>query len=159
MTKTHKHIISRALFYLLLLVIFVYIVFPFYWALRSSVTPGNELFTTPVAYWPTQPTLAHYQEVFSSPVFLRALLNSTIVAVSVTLLSLVIGVLGSPIVDYADEVGRGENIFLGYRNVVHTPMQWTGDRNAGFSSANWSEESPSSRFRSSTEKSCMLTVS
>jgi trehalose/maltose transport system permease protein len=95
MTRAQKHFFSRSLFYLLLLIIFVYIVFPFYWAVRSSVTPGNELFSTPVAYWPTQPTMAHYQEVFTSPVFLRALLNSTIVAVSVTLLSLVVGVLGS----------------------------------------------------------------
>ena len=95
MMKTLKRVGSRVLFYLLLLVIALYIVFPFYWAVRSSVTPGNELFTTPVSYWPSQPTLVHYEQVLSSPVFLRALLNSTIVAVSVTLLSLGIGVLGS----------------------------------------------------------------
>jgi len=95
MSKTTRYVINRILFYLLLLVIFVYIVFPFYWAIRSSVTPNSELFVTPVHYWPENPTLVHYQEVLTDNQFLNALLNSAIVAVSVTLLSLVIGVLGS----------------------------------------------------------------
>ena len=42
---------------------------------------------------------------------------------------------GSPIVYYGDEIGMGDNIFLGDRNGVRTPMQWTPDRNAGFSKA------------------------
>ncbi len=37
---------------------------------------------------------------------------------------------------YGDEIGMGDNIYLGDRNGVRTPMQWSGDRNAGFSSAN-----------------------
>jgi len=43
---------------------------------------------------------------------------------------------GSPILYYGDEIGMGDNIFLGDRNGVRTPMQWSGDRNAGFSRAN-----------------------
>ncbi|MGH7732308.1 MAG: putative maltokinase, partial [Gemmatimonadales bacterium] len=43
---------------------------------------------------------------------------------------------GTPIVYYGDEIGMGDNIYLGDRNGVRTPMQWGGDRNAGFSSAN-----------------------
>jgi maltose alpha-D-glucosyltransferase/alpha-amylase len=42
---------------------------------------------------------------------------------------------GTPIVYYGDEIGMGDNIYLGDRNGVRTPMQWTGDRNAGFSKA------------------------
>jgi maltose alpha-D-glucosyltransferase/alpha-amylase len=42
---------------------------------------------------------------------------------------------GSPILYYGDELGMGDNIYLGDRNGVRTPMQWTGDRNAGFSRA------------------------
>ncbi|MDQ3809432.1 MAG: carbohydrate ABC transporter permease [Chloroflexota bacterium] len=95
MSKAQRRVAIRVLFYALLVVIFVYITFPFYWALRSSVTPNNELFATPVSYWPEQPTLANYQQVLSDNHFLQALLNSTIVAVSVTVLSLIIGVLGS----------------------------------------------------------------
>jgi maltose alpha-D-glucosyltransferase/alpha-amylase len=42
---------------------------------------------------------------------------------------------GSPIVYYGDEIGMGDNIYLGDRNGVRTPMQWSSDRNAGFSAA------------------------
>jgi maltose alpha-D-glucosyltransferase/alpha-amylase len=43
---------------------------------------------------------------------------------------------GSPIIYYGDEIGMGDNIYLGDRNGVRTPMQWSSDRNAGFSRAN-----------------------
>jgi len=43
---------------------------------------------------------------------------------------------GTPILYYGDEIGMGDNIFLGDRNGVRTPMQWSPDRNAGFSRAN-----------------------
>jgi maltose alpha-D-glucosyltransferase/alpha-amylase len=43
---------------------------------------------------------------------------------------------GTPVIYYGDEVGMGDNIFLGDRNGVRTPMQWSPDRNAGFSRAN-----------------------
>ncbi|HVL81615.1 MAG TPA: maltose alpha-D-glucosyltransferase [Actinomycetota bacterium] len=43
---------------------------------------------------------------------------------------------GTPVVYYGDEIGMGDNIFLGDRNGVRTPMQWSADRNAGFSRAN-----------------------
>lgn len=42
---------------------------------------------------------------------------------------------GTPVLYYGDEIGMGDNIFLGDRNGVRTPMQWSGDRNAGFSRA------------------------
>ncbi len=43
---------------------------------------------------------------------------------------------GSPIVYYGDEIGMGDNVYLGDRDGVRTPMQWSADRNAGFSRAN-----------------------
>jgi maltose alpha-D-glucosyltransferase/alpha-amylase len=43
---------------------------------------------------------------------------------------------GTPIIYYGDEIGMGDNIYLGDRNGVRTPMQWSADRNAGFSKAN-----------------------
>jgi len=43
---------------------------------------------------------------------------------------------GSPLLYYGDEIGMGDNIWLGDRDGVRTPMQWTPDRNAGFSAAN-----------------------
>jgi maltose alpha-D-glucosyltransferase/alpha-amylase len=49
--------------------------------------------------------------------------------------SLLLSMPGSPILYYGDEIGMGDNIFLGDRNGVRTPMQWSPDRNAGFSRA------------------------
>jgi maltose alpha-D-glucosyltransferase/alpha-amylase len=49
--------------------------------------------------------------------------------------SLLLSMPGSPIIYYGDEIGMGDNVYLGDRNGVRTPMQWTGDRNAGFSRA------------------------
>jgi maltose alpha-D-glucosyltransferase/alpha-amylase len=46
---------------------------------------------------------------------------------------------GSPIIYYGDEIGMGDNIYLGDRDAVRTPMQWTGDRNAGFSTADFAQ--------------------
>ncbi|HEX6230298.1 MAG TPA: maltose alpha-D-glucosyltransferase [Actinomycetota bacterium] len=43
---------------------------------------------------------------------------------------------GTPVLYYGDEIGMGDNIYLGDRNAVRTPMQWSADRNAGFSRAN-----------------------
>ena len=47
--------------------------------------------------------------------------------------ALLMSMPGTPIVYYGDEIGMGDNVYLGDRNGVRTPMQWTGDRNAGFS--------------------------
>ena len=47
--------------------------------------------------------------------------------------SLLMSMPGTPIVYYGDEIGMGDNIFLGDRDAVRTPMQWSSDRNAGFS--------------------------
>jgi maltose alpha-D-glucosyltransferase/alpha-amylase len=57
-----------------------------------------------------------------------------------TLIEMMNGLLfsmpGTPIIYYGDEIGMGDNIYLGDRNAVRTPMQWDSDRNAGFSDAN-----------------------
>jgi maltose alpha-D-glucosyltransferase / alpha-amylase len=46
---------------------------------------------------------------------------------------------GSPVLYYGDEIGMGDNVFLGDRDGVRTPMQWTGDRNGGFSRADFAQ--------------------
>ncbi len=50
--------------------------------------------------------------------------------------SLLMSLPGTPVIYYGDEIGMGDNIYLGDRNGVRTPMQWSPDRNAGFSGAN-----------------------
>ena len=49
--------------------------------------------------------------------------------------SLLLSMPGSPIIYYGDEIGMGDNFYIGDRNGVRTPMQWSPDRNAGFSHA------------------------
>jgi maltose alpha-D-glucosyltransferase / alpha-amylase len=49
---------------------------------------------------------------------------------------LLLSLPGTPVLYYGDEIGMGDNVFLGDRNGVRTPMQWSADRNAGFSRAN-----------------------
>ncbi|MBM3605348.1 MAG: DUF3459 domain-containing protein, partial [Alphaproteobacteria bacterium] len=49
--------------------------------------------------------------------------------------SMLLSMPGTPIIYYGDEIGMGDNYYLGDRDGVRTPMQWSGDRNAGFSTA------------------------
>jgi maltose alpha-D-glucosyltransferase / alpha-amylase len=51
--------------------------------------------------------------------------------------ALLLSLPGSPVLYYGDEIGMGDNIYLGDRDGVRTPMQWSGDRNAGFSRADF----------------------
>jgi trehalose/maltose transport system permease protein len=88
-------ILTRLPFWILVAVIFVYALFPFYWAVRSAFMPEAELFATPIKYWPTDPTLQNFRDALSTDFFRKALLNSTIVAGSVTLISLAIGSLAA----------------------------------------------------------------
>src|SRR6476659_7219172 len=88
-------ILTRSPFYFLVVVIFVYALFPFLWALRSAFTPDNALFVTPLQYFPKHPTLDNFKGALQASFFRHALLNSTIVAGSVTLLSLAIGSLAA----------------------------------------------------------------
>ena len=55
---------------------------------------------------------------------------------------------GTPIIYYGDEIGMGDNIYLGDRNAVRTPMQWNSDRNAGFSDGQPAAALPPGHHRS-----------
>ena len=55
---------------------------------------------------------------------------------------------GTPVIYYGDEIGMGDNIYLGDRDGVRTPMQWSADRNAGFSRANPQQLYPAGDHRS-----------
>jgi maltose alpha-D-glucosyltransferase/alpha-amylase len=55
------------------------------------------------------------------------------------LTSLLLSFPGTPVIYYGDEIGMGDNFYLGDRNGVRTPMQWSADRNAGFSRADFAQ--------------------
>jgi trehalose/maltose transport system permease protein len=94
-SKGFNKIAGKVGFYVLVVVIAIYTIFPFYWAVVSSFKPNNELFSLPVSYLPRNFTFDNYAAVFSNSIFQQALINSTIVALTVTLLSLLIGALAA----------------------------------------------------------------
>jgi trehalose/maltose transport system permease protein len=85
-----KKLLGRVAFYLFLALIIFYTVFPFYWAIVSSLKSGSELFT--VDFWPPHPAWENYVAVFREQPFGRNILNSVFVAVSTVILSLVLAV-------------------------------------------------------------------
>lgn len=115
--RLRKRLLNRVPFYTLLLIIVVYIAFPFYWALRSAFTPDGELFKTPVDYWPKHPTWTNFHEALSSGEFQQALINSTIVAASVTVIAILFGSLAG----YA--IGRFH--FRGRQAALYTMLSMT----------------------------------
>jgi trehalose/maltose transport system permease protein len=90
--------LRRALFWFLVLLILIYLAFPFYWALNSSLKRESQLQMTPTTMVPLHPdtgalliSTLNYGAVFENIRFVRGLFNSAIVAVSTTLLALTIG--------------------------------------------------------------------
>ncbi|MBA3413984.1 MAG: carbohydrate ABC transporter permease [Chloroflexia bacterium] len=88
-------IAGRILFYLLIAFILVYTLFPFYWAIVSSLTFDNRLFDTPAAYWPAEIDWSHYEYIFRDDSFLKALRNSAIVSIGTVLIALLFGSVGA----------------------------------------------------------------
>lgn len=115
--KTLWSQISNILFWGVVLLIALYTLFPFYWAIVSSLTPANQLFNTPVRYFPAQPTMSSYAAVFGNINFIRALGNSALVAGTTVFLALVIGSFGA----YA--LGRLK--FRGRSLVLYTILSMT----------------------------------
>jgi trehalose/maltose transport system permease protein len=82
--------LMKAAFYLVVAVIILYTVFPFYWAIVSSLKSGSALFTTDL--WPKSPSLDNYRSVFLEQPFGMNILNSVLVAVATVSISLFISV-------------------------------------------------------------------
>ncbi len=95
MNKALQHTLGRTLFWLMLIFIFVYMVFPLYWALNSSLKTEAELQRTPATFWPDDLVLRNYEAIFQNDRFIRGLINSLIVAASTTALCLLVGSFGA----------------------------------------------------------------
>jgi multiple sugar transport system permease protein len=81
------------LIYLMIIVVAVVVIFPIFWMLISSLKFTKELFVKPPTWIPKVPTLSNYQSILKNPLFLRYLLNSVIVALLTTGVSIVIAAL------------------------------------------------------------------
>ncbi|MBC7812908.1 MAG: carbohydrate ABC transporter permease [Burkholderiales bacterium] len=82
--------LGRIGFWALIVLILFYTLFPFYWALNSSLKTENEIIA-PASWIPNNPTLINYQSAFSNDQFIRGLANSAIVSGISVLLALVVG--------------------------------------------------------------------
>jgi trehalose/maltose transport system permease protein len=96
--KTIQKIAGQVAFWIAIIVIAIYMLFPFYWALNSSFKTENQLQMTPATFLPRDretlefsPTFQNYRAVFQNEKFMTGLKNSVIVAVTTTFLSLVVG--------------------------------------------------------------------
>lgn len=81
----------KGLFWLLVALILVYTIFPFYWMVVSSLKADKDLFTSPLSYVPSPLSWSHMEYVFDNGTFLKSLRNSFFVAATTVLLALVIG--------------------------------------------------------------------
>lgn len=84
-----KRILARAGFWLVVALLLVYLLFPFYYAILTSLKGGSEVFV--VSYWPDSWDFSNYVRVFSQQPFARNILNSVFVAGAVVAISLLLG--------------------------------------------------------------------
>ncbi|SDN65130.1 carbohydrate ABC transporter membrane protein 2, CUT1 family [Halomonas shengliensis] len=96
---------KRVGFYALIAVVLVYAIFPFYYAVITSLKPSSELFT--VSYWLDSLDLSNYVTIFSEGSFVRAILNSVIVSLSVVFIALLLGITASYALGRVRFRGRG----------------------------------------------------
>ncbi len=92
-----ERVFGTTLFWVVVIVIFVYMLFPFYWAVNSSFKTEAQLQMTPATFLPRDsegnfaPSLINYRSVFRDGQFVRGIFNSTLVATATTALALVVG--------------------------------------------------------------------
>ena len=97
----------RILRTVLLALMLLFLLFPFYWTFLTSIKPENELYGKVVTYWTVHPTFEAYKKLFTSTVdFLSAMKNSLLVAVCTTLLTLVVATMAAYAFSRYDFVGR-----------------------------------------------------
>jgi trehalose/maltose transport system permease protein len=88
--KRFGHAAFQVFFWLVVAFILFYVLFPFYWAVKTSLTPPNDLARTALDWFPDHPVLSNYVEVFRIQPFGRNLVNSLLVAVGTVLVSLLL---------------------------------------------------------------------
>lgn len=86
-------LVARLGFWVLVAVVLLYAVFPFYYAVITSLKPSGELFT--VSYWVDSLDVSNYVAIFSQSSFVRAIFNSLLVSISVVFIALLLGITAS----------------------------------------------------------------
>jgi trehalose/maltose transport system permease protein len=110
--KPFQFYVGRALFTLLIILILLYTLFPFYWAVATSLKTNAELVTSPPLYFPRSFDTSHYRTVFHDPSFRTALKNSVIVAVASVLVALIVGSLAAYAIGRFNFRGKAPVMYL-----------------------------------------------
>jgi trehalose/maltose transport system permease protein len=105
-------IISKTLFFLVVAFILIYTLFPFIWAIISSISPDATIAHTPTKYWPDTIDWSHYKFVLNNGNFIRAFRNSVIVSVSTVTISLVFGSFAAYALGRMKFRGRSFTLYL-----------------------------------------------
>src|SRR3546814_3521859 len=105
MSYKTRRILLRAAFYVLVAVIFLYTVFPFYWAIVSSLKAGSSLFE--VDFVPPDPAWTNYVTIFQEQPFARNILNSVFISIVTVILSLFLAVTAAYALGRVPFRGRG----------------------------------------------------
>ncbi|WP_414656658.1 carbohydrate ABC transporter permease [Deinococcus sp. VB343] len=87
--------LSWAAFWVVVAVVLFYVLFPFYWAIKTSLTGSGELSKEALLWWPTQASLKNFTDVLTNGGFLRNLLNSVVVATGTVIISLLLSLLAA----------------------------------------------------------------
>ncbi|WP_339096319.1 carbohydrate ABC transporter permease [Deinococcus sp. VB142] len=87
--------LSWAAFWLVVAVVLFYVLFPFYWAIKTSLTGSGELSKEALLWWPTQASFKNFTDVLTNGGFLRNLLNSVVVATGTVIISLLLSLLAA----------------------------------------------------------------
>ncbi len=104
--------VQRGMFWLLIIMIILYTIFPFYWAIVTSLTPNSRLYDTPARYFPSQIDWSHYRYVLRNDDFLKATLNSAIVSVSTVIIALVLGSFAAYALGRFQFRGRSASLYI-----------------------------------------------
>ena len=94
-TKKTRSLLKIITVWLPLLLIMLFLLFPFYWTFITSIKPTEELYSATVTYWQRNPTFGAYVRLFADIDFFRPMSNSFIVAMSTTLVSLFVSTLAA----------------------------------------------------------------
>jgi trehalose/maltose transport system permease protein len=105
-------LLGRIGFWILIIAIMLYTLFPFYWAVVSSLKTSQEVVRTPPTFWPQNLTFDNYRTVFQDDMFVRSLRNSTIISGSVVILSLFFGTVAAYAIGRLKFRGRTPILYL-----------------------------------------------
>jgi multiple sugar transport system permease protein len=93
--STLKKIKKNTMIYSIISVALIWTLFPFYWMVKSSLTPNNLMYTAQPHFLPEKLTLDHYKELFMETTFMTYIYNSLYIALLVTIISVIISIIGS----------------------------------------------------------------